>query len=557
MNFLKKPLTLALALFGIISCGGGGETTKNSASKSPSAISNDTEASNDSDVAVLTFSNQTNALNITVNHGHEPQQFLTEAMMYSAGVAVADYNNDGYLDIYFVSGSGGANQLYQNQGDNTFIEMASEAGIAISGVKGSGPTFADIDGDGWLDLFVGAVDNDQYYLFQNNKNGTFTDITASSGLMITAANSVSTTFGDFDNDGDLDMFISHWGNPINSDTGLEIIWRNDSENGQIKFTDISTELGMNELYQGQIVDTSFVPSLSDIDNDGDIDLLLVSDSGKSKVLRNDGDKLSRTNNVTINDQFGMGSAVGDIDNDGDMDWYVTSIYKKENSSLASNHTASYNGNRLYINDGEGNFNNIALAKGLDNGGWAWAACFADFNNDGLTDIFHVNGWGQSGVDFSQYQDDISRFYLQQSDGTFIESAAAVNVNEVKQGRGVSCNDIDRDGDIDIITSNNDSNASYFRNELTSGHHYLTVKLAGNTANRQALGAKIQIVSSSGLVQTQELRINNNFASTNAVEAHFGLGADDMPVKVTVTWPNTTTTEYENIKVDQLVTLTQQ
>ena len=550
MNFLKKPLTLAFVLIGIMSCGGG-ETTKTNIAISPPT------ASPVSDKPLLTFSNQTSALNIAVNHGHKPQQFLTEAMMYSAGVAVADYNNDGYLDIYFVAGSGGSNQLYQNQGDNTFIEMASEAGIAISGIKGSGPTFADIDGDGWLDLFVGAVDNDQYFLFQNNRNGTFTDITASSGLLITAANSVSTTFGDIDKDGDLDMFISHWGNPISSDKNLEIVWRNETENGVIQFIDISAELKMNELYQGQIVDTSFVPSLSDIDNDGDIDLLLVSDSGKSKVLRNDGDQFTRTNAVTINDQFGMGSAVGDIDNDGDMDWYVTSIYKKENSSQATNHTASYNGNRLYINDGEGNFNNTALAKGVDNGGWAWATCFADFNNDGLTDIFHVNGWGQSGVDFSQYMDDISRFYIQQSDGTFLESASAVNVNEVKQGRGVSCNDIDRDGDVDIITSNNNSNANYFRNELTSGHHYLIVKLDGNNANRQALGAKIQITSSTGIVQTKELRINNNFVSTNAVEAHFGLGVEDKPVTVTIIWPNATTTVHDDIAVDQLVILKQQ
>jgi hypothetical protein len=555
MNSLKKPLVLAFFLLGIISCGGGsGGGTSESASSSAAKSSPVLPIVNEA--PVLTFSNQTNALNIAVNHGHVPQPFMSEPMLFSAGVAVADYNNDGYLDIYFVAGSDGANQLYQNQGDNTFIEMASEAGLAISGVKGSGPTFADIDGDGWLDLFVGAVDNDQYYLFQNNRNGTFSDITASSGLMITAANSVSTTFGDIDNDGDLDMFISHWGNPIDSEKGLEIIWRNDSVANQIKFTDISTEMGLNEIYQGQLTDSSFVPSLSDIDNDGDIDLLLVSDYGKSKVLRNDGDIVTRTNNFSINDQFGMGSAVGDLDNDGDMDWYVTSIYKKENNSLASNHTASYNGNRLYINDGEGNFNNVALAKGIDDGGWAWAACFADFNNDGLTDIFHVNGWGQSGVDFSQYKDDISRFYLQQSDGSFIESAAAVNVNEVKQGRGVSCNDIDRDGDVDIITSNNDANASYFRNELTSGHHYLTVKLEGNNANRQALGAKIEILSPAGVIQTQELRINNNFVSTNAVEAHFGLGTEDLPVKITVTWPDSTITEYENISVDQFITLKQ-
>jgi len=552
MKILKKQLALMFTLIGLMSCGGGGGETTKPTIKTPTPT-----APPVSTQPVLTFSNQTNALNINVNHSHGPQQFLTEPMLFSAGVAVADYNNDGYLDIYFVAGSGGVNQLYQNQGDNTFVEMASEAGIAISGVKGSGPTFADIDGDGWLDLFVGAVDNDQFYLFQNNQNGTFTDITASSGLMMTAANSVSTTFGDMDNDGDIDMFISHWGNPIGSDKSLEIVWRNDTQNNVIKFVDISTELGMDALYQGQIVDTSFVPSLSDIDNDGDIDLLLVSDSGQSKVLRNDGNKLTRTNVVSINDQFGMGSAVGDIDNDGDMDWYVTSVYTKASSGQTINHTTSYNGNRLYINDGEGNFNNSAFVKRLDNGGWAWAACFADFDNDGLTDIFHVNGWGQSGVDFSQYQDDVSRFYLQQSDGSFKESAGAVNVNEIKQGRGVSCNDIDRDGDVDIITSNNDSNASYFRNELTSGHHYLIVQLAGNTANRQALGAKIQVTSSTGLVQTKELRIDNNFVSTNAVEAHFGLGTQEMPVNITVTWPNGTTTVHDDIAIDQLITLEQQ
>jgi len=555
MKNLKKHFALVLILFGVISCGGGGETAKATASMPTPSVSPINAK------PVLAFSNQTNALNINVNHGHDPQQAATMPMMYSAGVAVADYDKDGDLDLYFVRGSDGANQLYRNQGDNTFIEVASEAGIAISGVKSSGPTFADIDGDGWLDLFVGAVDSEQYYLFQNNKNGTFTDITASSGLLITAANSVSTTFGDLDNDGDLDMFISHWGNLLSSDKSLEIVWRNDTENGVIKFVDISTEWGMNELYQDQTLengfDTSFVPSLSDIDNDGDIDLLLVSDFGNTKVLRNDGDKFTRTNVDNIHDQFGMGSAVGDIDNDGDMDWYVTSIYKKDNNSQAVNLSANFNGNRLYINDGEGNFKNTGLATKVDNGGWAWAACFADFNNDGLTDIFHVNGWGQSGVDFTQYADDISKFYLQQRDGTFLESAAAVNVNEVKQGRGISCNDIDRDGDIDIITSNNDTSASYFRNELTSGHHYLTVQLEGNTPNTQALGAKIQITSSTGSVQTKELRINNNFVSTNAVEAHFGLGTEDMPVKVTVTWPNGVSTVHDDIAIDQLITLEQQ
>jgi hypothetical protein len=548
MKNLKQYLAVVFILFGIFACGGGGSETPKNETVIPTPV-----VTSIIEKALLTFSNQTNALNINANHGHDPKQFLTEAMLYSAGVAVADYDNDGDLDLYFVSGNEGNNYLYQNQGDGTFIETASEAGVAIPGVISSGPTFADIDGDGWLDLFVGAIDKDPYYLFQNNKDGTFTDITISAGVIIKAANSVSTTFGDIDNDGDLDMFISHWGNPLNSDESLEIVWRNDTENGVIKFVDVSTEWGINEFYESQIVDTSFVPSLSDIDNDGDIDLLLVSDSGYTKVLRNDGNKFTQTNEGTISDQFGMGSAVGDIDNDGDMDWYVTSIYKKDSDSQAANPTSSYNGNRLYINDGEGNFKNTGVAKKVDNGGWAWAACFADFNNDGLNDIFHVNGWGQTGVDFTQYKDDISRLYLQQNDGTFVESAAAVKVNEAKQGRGISCNDIDRDGDIDIITSNNDSTATYFRNDLTEGHHYIIIQLKGQYPNSQALGAKIQVTSSTGLVQTKELRTDTNFVSMNAVEAHFGFADDNKPVDVVITWPNSTVSEFKQVTVDQLIT----
>lgn len=550
MKNLKQCLARAFILFGISACGGGGsdnDTPKNEIVIPSPVVPPSVERPS------LTFSNQTSALNINANHGHDPRQFLTEAMLYSAGVAAADYDNDGDLDLYFVSGNEGDNYLYKNQGDGTFIEIASEAGVTIPGVRSSGPTFADIDGDGWLDLFVGAVDKDPYYLFQNNRDGTFTDITISAGVIIEAANSVSTTFGDIDNDGDLDMFISHWGNPYNADKSLEIVWRNDTKNGVIKFVDVSIEWGMNEFYESQIVDTSFVPSLSDIDNDGDIDLLLVSDSGYSKVLKNDGNKFTRTNVASISDQFGMGSAVGDIDNDGDMDWYVTSIYKKDSDTQAANPTASYNGNRLYINDGEGNFKNTGVAKEVDNGGWAWAACFADFNNDGLNDIFHVNGWGQTGVDFTQYKDDISRLYLQQSDGAFVESAAAVKVNEAKQGRGISCNDIDRDGDIDIITSNNDSTATYFRNDLTEGHHYIIIQLKGQYPNSQALGAKIQVTSSAGLVQTKELRTDTNFVSMNAVEAHFGFADNNQPVDIVITWPNSTVSEYKQVTVDQLIT----
>jgi hypothetical protein len=128
----------------------------------------------------------------------------------------------------------------------------------------------------------------------------------------------------------------------------------------------------------------------------------------------------------------------------------------------------------------------------------------------------------------------------------------VNVNEAKQGRGISCNDMDRDGDVDIITSNNDSNATYFRNDLTEGHHYIIIQLEGQSPNTQALGAKIQVTSSTGLVQTKELRTDTNFVSMNAVEAHFGFAADNQPVDIVITWPNSMVSEYKQVNVDQLI-----
>ena len=195
------------------------------------------------------------------------------------------------------------------------------------------------------------------------------------------------------------------------------------------------------------------------------------------------------------------------------------------------------------------------ALNVADGGWGWGACFADFNNDGRDDIFHVNGWGQDGRDFTQYLDDRSRLFMQQADGSFVESAVDLGIDDARQGRGLVCNDIDGDGDIDIVTSNNQGRAQLFENQLGEGHHYLTIRLENTSSNTQALGARIQVQTSEGVTRLKETRINNNFVSTNAVEAHFGLGLADTPVNVRVTWPDGSESEFNNIEIDQMVTLT--
>ncbi|TRY29829.1 CRTAC1 family protein [Aliiglaciecola sp. M165] len=563
MKFLLKASSLLITLI-LTACGGSDNAPGvNVQQENPAPVPTTPQTTA---APKLSFNDSTAAKQLSLVHSFSSGSSMTMPMMYSGGIAAGDYDNDGDIDLYLIAGSGGNNGLFQNQGDGSFLEVASDAGVAISGVKGIGPAFADIDGDGWLDLFVGGIDGQQPTVFLNKQDGTFSDETSASGLVFTAPNSISANFGDIDLDGDLDMLVSHWGNPLEEGKSLEILWQNNSQPGQIRFQDVSTAWGFNQAYSEQIdkvkdgvntTDTSFVPSLSDIDQDGDLDLLLVSDFGETKVLRND--LAAGFVNITtsqIDDQFGMGSAVADIDNDGDMDWYVTSIHQKATSNQARNPSQGYTGNRLYINDGQGNFINQGFGLQVADGGWAWASCIADFNNDGLSDIFHVNGWGQDGLDFAHYIDDNSRLFLQQPNGEFIESARELGIIDARQGRAIVCNDLDDDGDIDIVVSNNQTAARVFVNELESGYHYVTVVLKGLAPNIQAFGARIQLTTASGKIQTKEIGSHNHFASMSAPHAHFGLAEERGLVNIQVTWPDGSIGTYNNLQIDRVWTLEQ-
>jgi len=556
-DLLKTYNTALPALFlsiTLVNCSGG--------SDSGSTVS---EANTDTPSSVVPmFVDVTDSVGVNLFHGFSGGRIQTMPMMFSGGVAADDYDNDGDIDFYIVAGDLGQNHLYQNQGNATFVDVSQAAGVAIANTLSTGPAFADVDGDGWLDLFVGSIEGDPVYLFKNNGDGTFTDVTAASGLDFQANNTVSTTFGDVDNDGDIDLLAAHWGHPMSETASREIIWRNDSVGGNIVFVDVSTDWGMNVAYSSHlneedptdhIPDSAFVPSLSDIDGDHDLDLLLVSDFGRTKVLRNDdGTGFTNITSDAITDQNGMGSAVGDFDNDGDMDWYVTSIHFKENDGGVINQSVGFTGNRLYSNDGSGNFNNLAVSLGVADGGWGWGSCFADFNNDGRLDIFHVNGWGQNSVDFAQYQNDFSRMFIQNVDGTFSEVAVLLGFATPRQGRGLACNDFDRDGDIDIVTSNNQDSARFFRNTSSAEHNSLTIQLRSPASNTRAIGAKIEVSDQRGMTQTREVRVNNNFTSTNASEVHFGFGVESRSVVITVTWPGGNTTRVENAALNQLLTI---
>ena len=474
--------------------------------------------------------------------------FSSDAFGIIGGVAAGDVDNDGDIDLFVVTEGTGENTLYVNQGDGTFGATLL-AGLADTPLLESGPLFVDYDGDGLLDIIMGGVrtpqDRDQLNsvrVYHNLGGLSFVDVSATAGVTPPLEqNTYSISAADINGDQTLDLFLSHWGlaPSVPHTTGGGFIWSND---GAGSFTDITTQAGLDDL---QFTHT-FTGNFSDIDGDADLDLLIASDYGSSRVFVNDGGLFSESaGSSVLTDEAGMGAAVGDYDNDGDMDWFVSSIF-----ALSGELTREFTGNRLYQNDGSGNFTDVSQSAGVREGFWGWGSCFADFDNDGWLDLFHVNGWPFLGIE--SFGTDPSRLFMSNGDGTFTEASLVNGLVDNGQGRGVVCFDADRDGDIDIFVANWQAAPSFYVN-LVDQTNYLGVVLKGPSPNTQGIGALITITPSIGGTQVREIRAGNNFVSQNPAEAHFGLG-DATSVDLSVRWPDGMVSTESNVAANQLLVL---
>lgn len=476
------------------------------------------------DAVAWQFTEVTEDAGVDYVHGGGP----TIAFM-GGGVAAGDYDGDGWVDLFALRGHEGASVLLRNRGDGTFEDRAPVAGLDFESPAASGPLFVDLDGDGHLDLLVGGLDFAPTRVFRNLGDGTFEDRTATSGIP-GFARTYGSAFGDIDGDGDLDGFIAQW-----NVAPTDLLWRN---LGGFQF-ESATDAFEPAAHESLI--WSFTPNFSDLDNDGDLDLVVACDFDNSQVLRNVGSgQYERiTDDAVVIDRNGMGAAVGDYDRDGLLDWFVTSIRSEGAEAI---------GNRLYRGVGNGALVDVTESAGVSVGFWGWGACFADFDNNGWIDIFHTNGFHHLPFD-----DDPSRLFLNQGDGTFVEEAARHGLVDLGQGRGVVCFDYDRDGDLDVFVANNSGPSRLYRNEGGNSRHYLQVGLRAPAPNSRGVGSRIELHYADG-DQIYEVRAGNNFVSQNPALAHFGLGDASEPVIVLIRWPGGSESLLAGVEVDQEITV---
>ena len=497
------------------------------------------------------------------------------ALMTFGGAAAGDCDNDDDIDLFVTygnsggpDGGGGPNRLYRNLLTEhgvamRFEDIAESSGVANTRSDGrndrhSGPAFADLDGDGDLDLFLGGIYGDPNRIYENTGDCQFIEVTDNSPEIknMLAPHTKTAGFGDYDLDGDLDMFLTHRGttDSLYKLTGPRIaetdhLWRNESDESGIRFVNASEESGMSDLvwltrtYPGtmgfpfseQLFDFTFTPIFARIDEDLWPDIAIAGDFGTSQLAINQGNGTFRSieNPILRGAEFAMGSALGDIDNDGDLDWFVSSIFGPGNEVMTPQ------GNRLYVNDGSpSRFVDRTEEFGVADGAWGWAACLVDLDNDTDYDIYHTNGWPEPFLGHQVWANSHSRAFVRTESGAFIDQAEELGLAEDSDGRGAVCADFDNDGDIDILELTNASpnSARLWQNDSAAAdRNFLRVRLVGLPPNTEAAGARIFAVFDNQ-VRMREIMIGNNYISQNPAVQVFGLGEATEVDELLIEWP---------------------
>lgn len=457
------------------------------------------------------------------------------------GVAVADYDLDGDLDIYFVArqqysatDTSTWNCFLRNNGDDTFSDVTLKAGV-ISRVSGQpfsevgyklGAAWGDYDNDGYPDIFLTNYGGNE--LYRNQGDGTFVNVTASAGVGGNASHiHSSAVWWDYDLDGDLDLYVSAW-------LGSNVMYENNGDGTFINVTQASGLASSRRTWTSMPIDGN---------NDGLPDLYVVEDlRAPSKFFVNLGNKTFREAAQEFglaNYGNGMGVAVGDYNNDGFFDIYVTNISGLE---LFANET-----NPLFTNTGKGVFVNKAVEMGVSIAGWGWGTAFFDCDHDGDLDLYVVNGF-----DFNGASNTPNIFFENMMDSgklPFKNATAQSGAEGLADGLGLAVFDYDNDGDMDLLVSNS-KEAPYFYENHTPTQNWLKIQLEGVESNRSAFGAIVKVTAAGKSYYRQNDGVG--FLCQNLQPLHFGIDKAQIAEKVVVRWPRGNEETIENVKVNQTI-----
>jgi enediyne biosynthesis protein E4 len=511
-------------------------------------------------------------------HAAPEKKYIVESM--SGGVALFDYNNDGLPDIYFVDSltvetandpSAARSALYRNLGGGRFEDVTDKAGVGHP-VWGMGVCTADVDGDGWEDLYVTALRGSRMY--RNNHDGTFGDVTAAWGVGVPGW-SAGCGFGDYDRDGRLDLFVSRY---VKIDLAQLPEFGKDKtcqyrgiavqcgprglpgegdflfhQDGSGRFSDVTAKAGVGDPrgYFGLGV------AWFDANADGWLDLYVANDATPNFLYLNQKDGTFRESafpwGAAVSEdgaeQGSMGVALGDYDHGGRVSIFVTNFAEEYNN--------------IYHPEGDHftdlSFRTRTAAASLPYVGWGNA--FLDFDNDSWADLIVVNGHVYPQLErvklaASAGYKQRKLLYRNRGDGTFDEVAAryGATLTEERVGRGLAVGDIDNDGRIDVVVNDLDGGPQILHNQIAARGNWLLVTLKGTAPNTGAIGAEVTVTSGSGK-QTAIVSSGTGYISQNDKRQHFGLGKADA-VEVSVKWPDGTTTKRDTVKANQLVTIEQ-
>jgi enediyne biosynthesis protein E4 len=510
----------------------------------------------------------------TIYGGIDRKNYIVETM--GCGCAFFDYDNDGWQDILVLCGTRfddppkeATNRLYHNNRDGSFTDVTERSGIWRCGWA-SGVAVGDYDNDGFDDLFVTYWGGN--VLYHNNGDGTFTDVTKKAGVGLNRTHwGTGCTWIDYDRDGRLDLFVSNYVDfditrapkpgdsancmfktvrvncgPRGLPTGLESLYHN---NGDGTFTDVTEASGVAKI-KGRYALTAVA---GDFDEDGWPDIFVACDTGASLLLINNHDGTFREEGVERGiglsddgvEQAGMGAGVGDYNLDGHLDVFKGHFTDDTNA--------------LYRNDGRGNFRDVTLGVGLgvETRFTGWGAGIVDLDNDGYPDLFLVTGnvYPELEGKLAGYPYRTPRLVFRNlKNGRFEEllEGAGPGVDAPHSSRGCAFGDFDNDGDIDILIVNLNEPPSLLRNDLGGGNRWLKVKLAGTHSNRSAIGATVTL-EYGGKRQAQTVTSQASYLSCNDRRLHFGLG-DAETADVAVCWPNGSKQAFSKIAANQLAVI---